>query len=95
MSSPGSCRVWRDLHGWRGMQSPSRAQHGPAEGQEQNEEAEGAARHMERQQQHRGAVPYPTPARPRLPCSPGRTAGCWHQHQAGATSSFYRNQIKP
>ena len=94
-SSPGSRGAQRALHSWRGMQSPGRARHGPAKGQEQSEEAEGAPRHVERQRQQRGTMPYPAPARPQLPCSPGCTAGCWHQRQAGATSSFYRNQIKP
>lgn len=41
------------------------------------------------------AAPDPAPTHPWLPCSPGRSASCWHPHQAGATSSFYRNQIKP
>lgn len=74
------------------MQSPGRAQHGPTKGLEQSEEADGAPRHLERQRQQHGTVPYPAPTRPHLPCSLG---DCWHQYQAGATSSFYRNQIKP
>lgn len=88
----GSCGAQRAVHGWRGMQSPGRAQHGPTKGLEKSEEADGAPRHLERQWQQRGTVPYPAPTRPHLPCSLG---DCWHQYQAGATSSFYRNQIKP
>ena len=93
--SPGSHRAWRAPHGWRGMQSLRGAPHSPTKGHEQCEEAEGAPRPMERQWQHRGTVPYPASTCPRLPCSQGDTAGCWHQHQARATSGFYRNEIKP